>query len=98
MEPIAIPVLAGLAGTVLTALLSRLNLSSTQKRWAAIGVFVVLTGFGVWAWAHPASWETVAVWLAAGVGAGQTVFAALKPTGVLNWLTGGDTDNGKHVA
>jgi hypothetical protein len=89
METITIPIVAGAVGTLVTALLSRLQMTSGQKRLVAILSAVTVCAVGLWAAAYPATWETVSVALAGAVGVCQAVFAALKPTGLLDWLGGG---------
>jgi MFS family permease len=87
---IAVPAVAGTLGALATAILGRLTLTSGQKRLIAILAAVALCGIGLFATSAPATWEAIATSLASAIGVCQAVFAALKPTGLLDWISGED--------
>jgi Ca2+/Na+ antiporter len=88
---ITIPIIAGILGTLATALASRLGLSSNVKRWIAIAITVILVSLGAIATSAPDTWQAIAAWLASAIAICQVAFAALKPLGLIDWIT----DTGK---
>ncbi|MDR1387100.1 MAG: hypothetical protein LBJ44_05835 [Propionibacteriaceae bacterium] len=85
---ITIPAAAGAIGALATALMGRLDLTSGQKRLIAILAAVTACAIGLFATAAPATWQTISVSLASAIGVCQAVFTALKPTGVLDLISG----------
>lgn len=72
--------------TVLTAIITRADWTSQQKRFTALAFYIGLTGLVLIFNQYPETWETTAMYLGAVAGAGQIVYTAFKPTGVLDWL------------
>lgn len=72
--------------TVLTAIITRAEWTSTQKRITALAFYIGLTAAVLLFKQYPATWQTTAIWIGAVVGAGQVVYTAFKPTGLLDWL------------
>lgn len=87
-EEITIPLVVGAVGTLVTSIATRAAWSASVKRWVALIVVAVLTvAVGVFT-LRPDAWQTIAVWLAFAVSAMQVVYAALKPSGLFDWLQG----------
>ncbi|WP_461186526.1 hypothetical protein [Trueperella pyogenes] len=72
--------------TVLTAIITRSEWTSTQKRATALAFYIGLTLAVMLFKQYPATWQTTAIWIGAVVGAGQVVYTVFKPTGLLDWL------------
>lgn len=86
VDPLTVSVIAAGVGTVVTAVLTRTPWSSSTKRAIAIAVAVLLTVIAWYATAYPLSWRLIATQLTVIYGAGQLIYAALKPTGLLTWI------------
>lgn len=86
METLTLPALFGILAPVLVAVITRAHWTSQVKRWAALGVYAAL---GVLAWAvtrFPNAGSVILAELTMVVAAGQVAYAAVKPTGILDWV------------
>ncbi|WP_341740594.1 hypothetical protein [Trueperella pyogenes] len=83
---ITISTALGALVTVLTAVITHSEWTSAQKRITALAFYVGLTVAVMMFRHYPATWQTAALWITAVVGAGQVVYTAFKPTGLLDWL------------
>lgn len=77
---------AGALAPLLIAAVNRSGWSATAKRWVAISVSATLTGL-VWALTrYPESVSAILGELGGVIAAAQVVYAALKPTGLIDWI------------
>lgn len=86
MDTTASLAFAGALAPLLIAAVTRAGWSATAKRWVAIAVSATLTGL-VWALTrYPESASAILGELGGVIAAAQVVYAALKPTGLLDWI------------
>lgn len=86
MDTTASLALAGALAPLLIAAVTRAGWSATAKRWVAIAVSATLTGL-VWALTrYPESVSAILGELGGVIAAAQVVYAALKPTGLIDWV------------
>nr|DAO53947.1 MAG TPA: hypothetical protein [Caudoviricetes sp.] len=84
MDTTASLAFAGALAPLLIAAVTRAGWSATAKRWVAIAVSATLTGL-VWALTrYPESVSAILGELGGVIAAAQVVYAALKPTGLLD--------------
>ena len=77
---------AGALAPLLIAAVNRSGWSATAKRWVAISVSATLTGL-VWALTrYPESVSAILGELGGVIAAAQVAYAALKPTGLIDWI------------
>lgn len=86
MDTTASLAFAGALAPLLIAAVTRAGWSATAKRWIAIAVSATLTGL-VWALTrYPESVSAILGELGGVIAAAQVAYAALKPTGLLDWI------------
>lgn len=86
MDTTASLAFAGALAPLIIAAVNRSGWSATAKRWAAIAVSATLTGL-VWALTrYPESVSAILGELGGVIAAAQVAYAALKPTGLLDWI------------
>nr|DAX79748.1 MAG TPA: hypothetical protein [Caudoviricetes sp.] len=86
MDTTASLAFAGALAPLLIAAVTRAGWSATAKRWVAIAVSATLTGL-VWALTrYPESVSAILGELGGVIAAAQVAYAALKPTGLLDWI------------
>lgn len=86
MDTTASLAFAGAAAPLLIAAVTRAGWSATAKRWVAIAVSATLTGL-VWALTrYPESVSAILGEMGGVIAAAQVAYAALKPTGLLDWI------------
>nr|DAX37534.1 MAG TPA: hypothetical protein [Caudoviricetes sp.] len=86
MDTTASLAFAGALAPLLIASVTRAGWSATAKRWIAISVSATLTGL-VWALTrYPESVSAILGELGGVIAAAQVTYAALKPTGLLDWI------------
>lgn len=77
---------AGALAPILVAAITRAGWSATAKRWVAVAVSATLTGL-VWALTrYPESVSAILGEMGGVIAAAQVAYAALKPTGLLDWV------------
>lgn len=87
-DPLDVSLWIGLIAPFLVSLLLKMDWSHEVKFWTTISVVVVLTIFAWWTTSYPASWELLATQFAVVFAASQTVYNALKPSGIFEFLEG----------
>lgn len=86
MDTTASLAFAGALAPLLIAAVTRAGWSATAKRWVAIAVAATLTGL-VWALTrYPESVSAILGEMGGVIAAAQVAYAALKPTGLLDWV------------
>lgn len=86
MDTTASLAFAGALAPLLIAAVTRAGWSATAKRWVAIAVSATLTGL-VWALTrYPESVSAILGEMGGVIAAAQVAYAALKPTGILDWV------------
>ena len=86
MDTTASLAFAGALAPLLIAAVTRAGWPATAKRWIAIAVSATLTGL-VWALTrYPESVSGILGELGGVIAAAQVAYAALKPTGLLDWI------------
>lgn len=86
MDTTASLAFAGALAPLLIAAVTRAGWSATAKRWVAIAVAATLTGL-VWALTrYPESVSAILGELGGVIAAAQVAYAALKPTGLIDWI------------
>lgn len=86
MDTTASLAFAGALAPLLIATVNRSGWSATAKRWVAIAVSATLTGL-VWALTrYPESVSAILGEMGGVIAAAQVAYAALKPTGLLDWV------------
>lgn len=86
MDTAASLAFAGAAAPLIVAAVNRSGWSATAKRWVAIAVSATLTGL-VWALTrYPESVSAILGEMGGVIAAAQVTYAALKPTGILDWI------------
>lgn len=86
MDTTASLAFAGALAPLLIAAVTRAGWSATAKRWVAIAVSATLTGL-VWALTrYPESVSAILGEMGGVIAAAQVAYAALKPTGLLDWV------------
>ena len=86
-DPLTFAATAGLLIPLVVSLISRTSWSSNAKRWLVIGLAVAFTIAGVIFAYRPDVWTEVGIMAAVTVGVAQMIYAILKPTGALDWLS-----------
>lgn len=86
MDTTASLAFAGALAPLLIAAVNRSGWSATAKRWVAVSVSATLTGL-VWALTrYPESVSATLGELGGVIAAAQVAYAALKPTGLIDWI------------
>lgn len=86
MDTTASLAFAGALAPLLIATVNRSGWSATAKRWVAIAVSATLTGL-VWALTrYPESVSAILGEMGGVIAAAQVAYAAIKPTGLLDWV------------
>lgn len=86
MDTTASLTFAGALAPLIIAAVTRAGWSATAKRWVAISTSATLTGL-VWALTrYPESVSAILGELGGVIAAAQVAYAALKPTGLIDWI------------
>jgi len=86
IETMTLPAVLGVLAPVLVAVITRAHWTGQVKRWTALGVYLVL---GVLAWVitrFPTEGQVILAELSTVIAAGQVVYTALKPTGLIEQI------------
>lgn len=87
MDSLTFAAAAGIIVPLAVSLVARTSWSSNAKRWLTIGLAIAFTVAGVVFTYYPDAWTEVGIMAAVTVGVAQTIYAILKPTGALDWLS-----------
>lgn len=98
MTTLTVAALIGALTPFLTALITRVHWSAQTKRCVFIAVATVLT---IVAWGitrFPDAGHVILTEAAGVIAAGQIVYTALKPTGLIDWLEDATTPTTREAA